>query len=244
MSSPPAPAPPPPPGAGVSAPLAPTTLSEFDPAAAVVVPIILTGTSVRLEPLTPDHAPALLAAVSEWRETYAYSAAPDSTLRAVERYIEDGLAEAQGGTALPFAVVRQSDGKVVGSTRFLRIEHWEWESGHPFQKPPGVPDVAEIGNTWLAHSAQRTAVNTEAKYLMLCYAFEVWQVHRVALRTDARNKRSRAAIERIGAKEDGMIRADRPSTDGQVRDSVVYSILAAEWPEVKAHIEGLLRRYG
>ena len=105
-----------------------------------------------------------------------------------------------------------------------------------------LPDVLEIGGTWLSASAQRTVCNTEAKYLMLKHAFERWSVHRVSLRTDERNRRSRRAIERIGARFEGIRRADMPGADGTVRNSALYSIVAAEWPDVRKLLENLLDR--
>jgi len=104
-----------------------------------------------------------------------------------------------------------------------------------------VPDVVDIGFTWLAGSAQRTPVNTEAKLLMMTHAFEVWRVHRVALQTDVRNTRSRAAIERIGGRLDGILRADRPGADDTVRTSARFSIVATEWPDVKARLTSRLK---
>jgi RimJ/RimL family protein N-acetyltransferase len=124
----------------------------------------------------------------------------------------------------------------VGATRFLWLRHY-------FDRPE--PDAAEIGGTWLAASAQRTGINTEAKLLMLTHAFEVWGVQRVDLKTDARNERSRAAIERIGARLDGIVRNWQPSLvpgeAGRPRDSALYSIIPAEWPGVKAGLEQRLR---
>lgn len=127
-------------------------------------------------------------------------------------------------------------GRVVGSTRFDDIAAWTWPAGHTHERS-GVPDAVEIGGTWLASSARRTVVNTEAKYLMLVHAFEVWRVHRVRLRTDVRNEVSRRAIERIGARFEGVLRADRPGADGTVRDSALFSVVAAEWPGVRAQLE-------
>jgi len=117
---------------------------------------------------------------------------------------------------------------VVGSTRFGNLERWT--------RGEDRIDAVEIGWTWLTPSAQRTVVNTEAKLLMLGHAFESWRVHRVTLKTDARNARSRAAIERLGAKLDGLLRAHMPATDDTLRTSAVYSILAGEWPEVRARL--------
>jgi N-acetyltransferase len=121
------------------------------------------------------------------------------------------------------------------------VEVWRWAPDSPYQRQ-GVPDAADIGYTWLAASAQRSPVNTEAKLLMMGHAFETWRVHRVGLQTDARNTRSRAAIERIGGRLDGILRADRPGTDDTVRDSARFSILAAEWPEVKDRLTARLGR--
>jgi RimJ/RimL family protein N-acetyltransferase len=115
------------------------------------------------------------------------------------------------------------------------VAYWQWPPGALHQRH-GIPDVLDIGFTWLAGSAQRSAVNTEAKLLMMAHAFEVWEVHRVALQTDVRNTRSRSAIERIGGRLDGIMRADRPGSDDTVRTSARYSIVASEWPVVKARL--------
>jgi RimJ/RimL family protein N-acetyltransferase len=128
---------------------------------------------------------------------------------------------------------------VVGATRYCEVAYWQWPPGATHQRH-GVPDVVDIGFTWLAGSAQRSPVNTEAKLLMMGQAFEVWEVHRVALQTDERNSRSRAAIERIGGKLDGIMRADRPGSDDTVRTSARFSILAREWPDVKARLTARL----
>jgi len=127
----------------------------------------------------------------------------------------------------------------VGSTSYLGAERWRWPAGSPRQRTDR-PDVVEIGATWLAASAQRTRCNTEAKLLMLAHAFDVWQVHRVSLKTDARNMTSRRAIERLGARLEGVRRADMPGSDGSVRDSAYYSIVRAEWPEVRQRLEAAL----
>jgi RimJ/RimL family protein N-acetyltransferase len=156
------------------------------------------------------------------------------------RYIETALADWDAARALPFATVDRARGRVVGATRFGNVEFWAWPPGNPNQRGEDVPDVVEIGWTWLAADAQRTAINTEAKYLMLTHAFERWRVHRVSLQTDARNARSRAAIERIGARLDGVLRAQRPASDGTVRDSAYYTILDREWPAVRARLEARL----
>ncbi len=137
--------------------------------------------------------------------------------------------------------MRAADGRVIGSTRFWNLEFWPWPDGHPLGGRDG-PDACEIGHTWLSPSAIRTGANTEAKYLMLRHAFEAWQVHRVCLHTDARNERSRAAMERMGARFEGVLRAHRMAADLTVRDSARYSVVAGEWPAVKARLEGYLAR--
>jgi RimJ/RimL family protein N-acetyltransferase len=130
---------------------------------------------------------------------------------------------------------------VIGSTRFFLLERWSWPPGHA-RHGRGAPDACEIGYTWLARSAFRTAANTEAKLLMLTYAFETWQVFRVCFHTDARNERSRAALERIGARFEGLLRAHRLAVDHIPRDSLRFSIVAAEWPKVKEQLIRLLNR--
>jgi RimJ/RimL family protein N-acetyltransferase len=198
-------------------------------------PVVLTGRHVRLEPLTPAHAPALAAAAGD-RSTFGLTPVPDDEGSATA-YIAALLADGDAGSALPFATVLP-DGEVVGATRFLDLQYWQVGD----QRPPGVPVVAEIGGTWLAPKAQRTPVNTEAKLLMLTHAFEAWRVLRVSLKTDARNARSRAAIERLGARFDGVLRAHSPAADGGLRDTAYYSILDTEWPGVRAALTARLYR--
>jgi RimJ/RimL family protein N-acetyltransferase len=156
-------------------------------------------------------------------------------------YVETALGGRDSGTLLPFATVDKETERVVGSTRFLNVQFWDWPDGNPRQRGEKLPDVVEIGATWLGPDAQRTGINTEAKLLMLTHAFETWLVHRVRLQTDARNERSRNAIERLGAQLDGVIRGDRVATDGTIRDSAVFSVLDSEWPAVKEHLAALLR---
>jgi RimJ/RimL family protein N-acetyltransferase len=206
-----------------------------------VQPVVLEGRHVRLEPLAPDHARALLAAASGPRDTYGFTTVPPdepSTLR----YIEAALRDQEAGRALPFATVGKATGRVVGSTRFGNIEYWAWPAGNPYQRGEDLPDVVEIGWTWLAAESQRTPINTEAKLLMLTHAFEAWRVHRVSLMTDARNERSRRAIQRVGARFDGVIRAQRPGSDGTIRDTAAFSILESEWPTVKRQLHSRLNQ--
>jgi N-acetyltransferase len=201
---------------------------------------VLEGRYVRLEPLEPSHVPALIAAAAADPALYRWSAVPrdEAEMRA---YVEAATATHQAGSALPFATVRRSDGAVIGSTRFFLIEHWAWPEGHA-RHGRGAPDGCEIGYTWLTASAVRSAANTEAKLLMLSHAFETWQVLRVCLHTDARNQRSRAAIERIGGKFEGILRSHRLAADFIARDSARYSMVAAEWPELKLRLIRLLDR--
>lgn len=191
----------------------------------------LSGSHIRLEPLSQAYVDALIAASAGDLELYRWSAVPMGR-DAVIRYIETVLAWQEAGRAVAFVHVRIAGGAVLGSTRFFDMERWAWPPGHP-RRGRSDPDVCEIGYTWLTHSAIRTAANTEAKLLMLTHAFEVWDVLRVCLHTDARNRRSQAAIERIGGKLEGVLHAHRLAADSIPRDSYRYSIVAGEWPETK-----------
>jgi RimJ/RimL family protein N-acetyltransferase len=189
------------------------------------------GRHVRLEPLNFGHLAGLAAASASDPALYRWSPVPQGPAEA-QRYIETALAWQEAGTAVPLAIVRSTDGVVIGSTRFWNLERWAWPEGH-VRHGRVDPDVCEIGYTWFSRPAIRTGANTEAKMLMLTHAFESWQVLRVCLHTDARNQRSRAAIERIGGRFEGILRAHRMAADFTPRDSVRYSIVAAEWPDVK-----------
>jgi len=202
--------------------------------------LTLTGTSHRLEPLDRRHAAALAAASAEDPAAYQWTPVPQG-VEAAARYIDTALKGREAGTSVPFVLVRQSDGRILGSTRFWELEHWAWPADHP-RHGRTKPDVCEIGYTWLAQSAIRTAANTEAKLLMLTHAFESWQVLRVCLHTDARTLRSRAAIERIGGRFEGILRAHRMAVDFIPRDSARYSILQSEWSEVKQRLNERLNR--
>jgi RimJ/RimL family protein N-acetyltransferase len=199
----------------------------------------LQGNHVRLVPLSLDHLDDLVRVAAGPRDTYRLTIVPEGA-QAMRKYVRTALALRDAGAAVPFATTRLADGRIVGSTRFANLEYWGWPDGS--RVPPEPPDAVEIGWTWLASDAQRTAVNTEAKLLMLGHAFEEWRVRRVNLRTDARNLRSRTAIERLGAKLDGILRAHMPASDGGVRDTASYSILAEEWPSVKERLSGRLAR--
>ena len=198
----------------------------------------LDGRYVRLEPLQPGHAAGLAEAAAEDPSLYQLSAVPQGEAGAAE-YIEAALARRDAGTAVPFAVIRSSDGAVIGSTRFWDLVWWPWPRGHP-RHGIAAPDVCEIGHTWLASSAIRTAANTEMKRLMLGHAFEVWEVESVCLHADARNERSRRAMERIGAQFEGILRAHRLATDCLPRDSARYSITAPQWPRIKRRLDEML----
>jgi N-acetyltransferase len=202
--------------------------------------ILLQGKHIRLDPLERRHVEGLVAAAASDPSLYKWSPVPQGTAEAV-RYVETALAWLDAGSAVPFAIVNAADGGVIGSTRFWNVERWAWPPGHP-SHGRGVPDACEIGYTWLARSAIRTAANTEAKLLMLTHAFEVWQVLRVCFHTDARNQRSRAALERIGGQFEGILRAHRIAADYIPRDSVRYSIIASDWPAVKRRLVQLVDR--
>ena len=199
---------------------------------------VLEGATVTLRPLAISDAAVLAAAAAESREHYVYTRVPDGVAEA-ESYIAGALRDRDDGRRMPFVTLWRD--RVVGSTSYLDIEQWRWPAGSPHQRTDR-PDVVEIGATWLSQSAQRTRCNTEAKLLMLRHAFDVWEVHRVALKTDERNLRSRQAIERLGARLDGVRRADMPGQDGSVRSSAYYSIVRAEWPAVSARLEAALAR--
>ncbi len=192
----------------------------------------LEGTHVRLEPLRAEHASALLASANADRGTFGYTNVP-AEAGAMDAYIDTLLGDAAAGSAAPFAQRRLVDGELVGCTRFLNITWWP-DRPHPAE--------VEIGGTWLAATAQRSPINTEAKLLLLSHAFEVWRVHRVAICTDAANERSRTAIERLGATFEGVLRNHRAamghllSTPGAARNSAMYSIIPDEWPAVRQRL--------
>jgi len=193
----------------------------------------LSGTEVILRPLVAQDAQPLAAAAAEDRKNYGFNPVPDGIAEA-EAHIANALRQQAEGERMPFVILWRE--RVVGTTSYSELRPWQWPEGSALQRH-GRPDVVEIGGTWLAASAQRTRCNTEAKYLLLRHAFEVWDVHRVALRTDVRNQTSRTAIERLGAKLEGIRRADKPGRDGKVRDSIFFSIIRPEWPAVAAALE-------
>jgi RimJ/RimL family protein N-acetyltransferase len=188
---------------------------------------VLAGVRVRLEPLSWAHADDLRVAAEEDRGTYGFTVVPRAA--AVEDYLAGHFARRETGTMVPFAQVRQDTGRAVGSTSLWEPRYW-----------PGRDELCavEIGWTWLAASAQRTGINAEAKFLLFEYAFETLGAARVDLKTDARNERSRRAIVGIGATFEGVLRQGSPSRvpgeEGLLRDSAIFSVIAAEWPDVKA----------
>ena len=201
---------------------------------------VLTGKHIRLEPLDHKHVDGLVAASAVDPSLYQWSPVPQGRAAAAS-YVQTALEWRDAGSAVSFATLSVPDGSVIGSTRFFNLERWAWPSDHP-RHGRQDPDACEIGYTWLTRSALRTAANTEAKFLMLAHAFETWQVLRVCLHTDVRNERSRAAIERIGGKFEGVLRAHRMAADFIARDSARYSIVAAEWPDVKRRLAQMLDR--
>ena len=204
----------------------------------ILVAPVLTGREVTLRPLALGDVEALTAAAGESREHFDLSVVPGG-VDEMHRYVEKFLAQRDQGRRIPFATVWRE--RVVGSTSFIDPQVWDWPRGSDRQRIDR-PDTVEIGSTWLAASAQRTRCNTEAKLLMLAHAFERWQTHSVSFKTDERNQRSRRAIERLGARFDGVRRADMPGVDGTVRNSAHYSIVAAEWPVIRARLEQLLSK--
>jgi N-acetyltransferase len=197
-------------------------------------PILLSGRSIRLEPLSLDHIDGLSLAAGVDSTMYQWSPVPQGNVEA-SHYIRTALHWQDQETALPLAIVRQADSVVLGSTRFWNMEYWAWPRHTPrYQRR--TPDACEIGYTWLTRSAIRTEVNTEAKRLTLTHAFETWRVIRVCFHTDARNERSKNAIERIGGKYEGILRSHRLAADQTARNSLRYSIIASEWPNVKERL--------
>lgn len=204
----------------------------------IATPTELRGMEVLLRPMSIVDAEAFAAAAAESREHYYFNPVPDGLANA-RRYIERALRQRDDGRRMPFTVVWRN--RVVGSTSYSEFHPWEWPAASQMQRL-NQPDAVEVGYTWLAASAQRTRCNTEAKCLLFTHAFDVWNVSRVSLRTDERNARSRRAIERLGARFEGIRRADMPGQDGTVRNSAFYSIVRDEWPEVRERLRGLLAR--
>jgi N-acetyltransferase len=197
-------------------------MSPFQPA-----PVTLEGEVVRLEPLSPAHADDLEAHALD-PELWRWTLSQVSDRAELDHYIATALDEQARGRALPFAHVLKATGRAIGSTRFGAIER--------------AHRRVEIGWTWIGRAHQRTAVNTEAKYLMLRHAFETWDCLRVELKTNVLNTRSRNAMLRIGCVEEGVLRQHAINQRGEVRDTLYLSILQKEWPSVKERLEGMLGR--
>src|SRR5690349_5091869 len=193
-----------------------------------VPPFTLKRNGIRLESLSPNHEGDLAKAVTDGRLwDLWYTSVPDPTQ--VSKYVADALAGQTAGHMLPWAVRELSSGEVIGSTRYHDIV-------------PAI-DRVEIGYTWYAMSRQRTRLNTICKLILLSHAFDAVGCGVVGLRTDNFNFRSQRAIEALGAKKDGVIRHHWPRRDGSIRDTVMYSVLAHEWPDVKKHLEFRLKRH-
>lgn len=194
----------------------------------IVTPLTLEGSAVRLEPVRRDHAglfwEAAKDALDDLFRWIPYSMRSPEDFQA---FTDRAFAEQERGESVVFASVERSSGRIIGSTRFMNIDR--------------ASRRVEIGSTWIAPAWQRTAVNTEAKYLMLRHAFETWQCLRVELKTDALNQRSRNAILRLGAKEEGTLRKHLVTWTGRIRDTVYFSILDTEWPAVRARLEERMR---
>ncbi|MFL5356042.1 GNAT family N-acetyltransferase [Archangium sp.] len=192
----------------------------------IAPPVTLEGVAVRLEPLAMSHAPALAAVVEP--SLFEFFPMVLSSLQDVEAYIAEALEAVERGVERPFVIIEKQTGTPVGSTRYLDIQRKH--------------RTLEIGHTWLAKRVWRSRVNTECKYLLLRQAFEELKVMRVQLKTDRRNVRSRAAIERIGARFEGILRHHMLVRGGVVRDSAYFSVIDTEWPEVKKGLEAKLAR--
>jgi RimJ/RimL family protein N-acetyltransferase len=191
------------------------------------LPVTLEGSVVQLEPIRHEHAELFWeVAKNDLDDIFRWIPYPMKTREDFERLIEKAFAEQERGESVVFGTVECSSGRAIGSTRFMNIDR--------------ANRRVEIGSTWIAPAWQRTAVNTEAKFLMLRHAFEVWGCIRVELKTDALNQKSRNAILRVGAKEEGTLRRHLVTWTGRVRDTVYFSILDHEWPEVKAKLEARL----
>ncbi|MFG3128664.1 GNAT family N-acetyltransferase [Streptomyces tendae] len=195
---------------------------------------VLEGTLVRLEPLGHQHAADLAVAAEEDRGTYDFTSVPRAD--EVGSHIDAHLATAATGRLAPYAQVSLATGRAVGATAYWEPRSWLTDD---------ALDAVEVGFTWLARSTQGTGINAEAKLLLFRHAFEVWGVSRVDLKTDARNRRSRAAIERTGARFEGVLRnwsrSWAPGEEGRLRDSAIYSITAAEWPGCRERLEDRVR---
>jgi len=195
----------------------------------VISPFTLEGEHVRLDPLRPEHVAPLWALAKDYlRDIFQWIPYRLETLDDFHKFNQQVLEEQKRGLTVPFVTIERSSGQIVGTTRYMNMDL--------------ANRKVEIGSTWVAPPWQRTIINTEAKYLMLGHAFDTWNCLRVELKTDALNQRSRTAILRLGAKEEGTLRKHMLTWNGRQRDSVYFSILDTEWPSVKTSLETKLRR--
>jgi RimJ/RimL family protein N-acetyltransferase len=219
-----------------------------------VSPAVFENAFVRLERLTEAHVEGLHAAAAKAPALYDLAPVP-VTLDGMQAYVSRAVEDARAGRALPYAVVAKVGASgapaptIAGCTRLMNLEWWSWPptpirvEGEPRRRELGSPpDVAEIGHVWLGQPWLRTAVNTASCLLLMTFAFEEWKVHRLVLKTDERNARSRAAILRLGGQFEGILRAHLPAADGVIRNTAMFSILPAEWPAVKSRLESALTR--
>jgi RimJ/RimL family protein N-acetyltransferase len=204
--------------------------------AALTIPT-LTGRLVRLEPMRLAMVDDLVIAANEDRTTYAFTNVPP-TPEAMNAHVEELLRQWEAGEGVPFVQVDAARGRIVGATRFLTIRR---------RSSTSAPFAVEIGGTWLAASAQRTGINVEAKLLLMEYAFSTWFVGRVDIKTDARNERTRIAIERLGATFEGVLRHWQPSLavgeEGRLRDSAIFSVTDDQWPSAREQLVIRLARH-
>ncbi len=197
---------------------------------------------VKLVPLCLEHAEALAQAVGTNRDSYQWTYVPEEpTVVASKEYIKKALTQKEEGLRFPFSIFYEDE--IVGTTSYCHFENWDWRDPEYRKNREGLPEVLEIGYTWLSPKVQRTSCNTETKYLLLKNAFETWESLRVCFKTDERNIKSRNAIERLGAKREGIRRYEILGFDGEPRNSVFYSIIKEEWPEVKKKLESKLKTY-
>jgi RimJ/RimL family protein N-acetyltransferase len=197
----------------------------------------LVGGLVRLEPLEIRHMEDLVAAAAVDRTSFGFATVPDGA-DSVQAYVQDRLRGAEAGEFLPFAQVRLADGRAMGHTMYCNIRR---------RTPRDTPYAVEVGSTWLGAEAQRTGINVEAKLLLLTHAFENWGVGRVDIKTDARNEPVRVAIAALGAQFEGILRGWQPSQvpgeEDRLRDSAMYSVVAADWPSVRERLHNRLAAY-
>ncbi|KOO49518.1 GNAT family N-acetyltransferase [Viridibacillus arvi] len=189
--------------------------------------IQLLGEHVLLVPLKDSHLEGLYLA-GQFQEIWTYTSAKIRSIEDMKQYIKQALYEKINGTQYPFVIIEKKTNQIIGSTRFLDIDCQQKR--------------LEIGFTWLTPTKWRTPINTECKYLLLKFAFEQLSVNRVQIKTDHENKRSQAAIERLGAKKEGILRNHMIRPNGTIRNTVIYSIIDSEWSDVKLRLEGLLIR--